>query len=564
MLLLQHPNKWYRQQALRQFGDRKDAAVLPGLQSLFSQGDAQTALEAIWAIHLSGGWNDEMARQAMLHADPYVRMWAVRLSGDQGKASSVTGQNLVDLASREMHPEVIGQLAATAKRLPAAVALPIFKALAPKIDQDDPDNPLMLWWSIEAKVAGHQEDIAEIFQDQSFWKYPPVKAVILDRLMQRLMMTGEAADHKLAAALFNQAPAPEFGELLMNGLLKGMRGKDLRLLPEYLLTAVKPFQANHAEGALAMGLRSGDSEAIDKVVKLIQDPNQPLPEKLAYIRIMAEGNLPGTVDAMLSVVENRQSEAVLIKTALRSLGAYASAEIGDRILKDYPDHLRADPEIRDATLHTLSSRDSWAKNLLDHIQVQKDIHASDVSREIVNQIKWVGNGVLQESAKDLWPKLNTSSTSEKEKEIARITSIVKPKMGSAEQGKKFFQILCSNCHQLNGKGGVIGPDLTGYDRGNVPYLAMQIVDPNLDIREGFVTYGLQAKDGRFISGIIKERSSREVTIQPVVGENITFSMEQVDSLVAQPISIMPERLTSNLTDQQVQDLFAYLMGEEVL
>src|SRR5690606_22254133 len=38
--LLRHPNKWYRQQALRQFGDRKDASAVPDLLKLLRSEDA--------------------------------------------------------------------------------------------------------------------------------------------------------------------------------------------------------------------------------------------------------------------------------------------------------------------------------------------------------------------------------------------------------------------------------------------------------------------------------------------------------------------------------------------
>ena len=564
ILLLQDSNKWYRQQALRQLGDRRETSAVPSLTRLLSTADDQTALEALWAINLSGGWNDLIAQQGYKHKDPFVRMWAVRLSGDSGDISPALARSLIDLSNLEEHPEVISQIAATAKRLPASSALPIFKSLTEKIDNADPDNPLMLWWALEAHVDDHQSDVAELFGDLSVWQQPVVRSVILERLMQRLMMTGQVEDYKLATQLFQKAPNKVYGKVLMNGFLKGMRGRDLSFLPADLLAAMTPFQSNREGGALAMDMRRADPEAIAKVVKIIADPDHPLPEKLTYIRIMGEISLPGTVDALLNVVESRKSDAVLIKSALSSLASYSLDEIGDRILKDYPDHLRADPEIRDASLYTLASRLSWAEKLIDHIRVQKDIHASDVSRGIVYQMKWLGVGQLHRATEEIWPNLSLATSAEKKHEIERIVRLMQKQKGSFKEGQKFFQILCANCHQLFGQGGTIGPDLTGYDRKNIPYLAMQIVDPNADIREGFVTHGLYAKDDRFFSGIIKDRSLKEVTIQPIVGEDIALNIEQIDSLVAKPVSIMPERLTSNLSDQQLQDLFTYLMGPEAL
>src|SRR5690554_4746933 len=76
--LLSHDNKWFRREALRQFGDRKDPSAIGVLLPMLKSGDAQEALEALWAINLSGGLTDELAVQTMKHADPFVRMWAVR------------------------------------------------------------------------------------------------------------------------------------------------------------------------------------------------------------------------------------------------------------------------------------------------------------------------------------------------------------------------------------------------------------------------------------------------------------------------------------------------------
>ena len=59
--LLSSPNKWFRQQALRIFGDRKDGSAVPLLQDLFQNGNEQEALEALWAIHLSGAFHDDLA-----------------------------------------------------------------------------------------------------------------------------------------------------------------------------------------------------------------------------------------------------------------------------------------------------------------------------------------------------------------------------------------------------------------------------------------------------------------------------------------------------------------------
>src|SRR5690606_13861412 len=83
IILLQNKNKWFRQQALKMLGDKKDQSSLQILNELLIKDSAQNALEALWAIHLiSGKLNDQVASISLTHSDPYVRMWGVRLICD--------------------------------------------------------------------------------------------------------------------------------------------------------------------------------------------------------------------------------------------------------------------------------------------------------------------------------------------------------------------------------------------------------------------------------------------------------------------------------------------------
>ena len=59
--LLSHPNKWWRQMALRVFWDRHDTNAVPKLAKLVAKETGQIALEAFWALNASGGFDDALA-----------------------------------------------------------------------------------------------------------------------------------------------------------------------------------------------------------------------------------------------------------------------------------------------------------------------------------------------------------------------------------------------------------------------------------------------------------------------------------------------------------------------
>ncbi|MEJ7664480.1 MAG: hypothetical protein WKG07_35695 [Hymenobacter sp.] len=86
--LLSNKNKWFRQHgACSSLEIESDASVISKLLPLLKGADGQTALEALWAINLSGGFDEKLAETGLHHSDPFVRMWTVRLLSDTNKVS---------------------------------------------------------------------------------------------------------------------------------------------------------------------------------------------------------------------------------------------------------------------------------------------------------------------------------------------------------------------------------------------------------------------------------------------------------------------------------------------
>src|SRR5439155_17039479 len=71
---LSSSNKWVRQTARRIIAERADASVLPRLKQLVSEKSGQLALEALWAVHLLGGFDEAFALRQLDHHDEFVRL----------------------------------------------------------------------------------------------------------------------------------------------------------------------------------------------------------------------------------------------------------------------------------------------------------------------------------------------------------------------------------------------------------------------------------------------------------------------------------------------------------
>ncbi|MFT7033266.1 MAG: putative heme-binding domain-containing protein [Cyclobacteriaceae bacterium] len=559
--VLTDKNKWFRQQALRILGDRKDKAILPALKEMLEKGNPQNALEALWAINLTGGFDTEIAHIALDHSNSYVRLWGIRLLGDQvgNKIQPSVAKKLASLAASEVQLEVLGQLASTAKRLKGQDGVPIISSLLQnQATASDSDNQLYIWWAVESKTISDRAELLALFGNQDLWDQPLVKEFVLARFIQRYALEGGFENYNSCVKLFELSPSKESTQILMDGLQEGLRGRDITEIPTSLARIIEQYQAEYGEGKLALGMRQNAPEKVAEALEVIVDKDKPSLERLSYIRILGEIDQPTSIPVLLKIATGQQYATGLRLASIHSLKHYEDSIIGKTIANAYQHQIRADLDLRNECFRLFASRPSWARQLLVKIFEIREIKQDEVPLDIVRQIKMLGDADLVSQVDAYWPGVKIASSDEKKLEIDKVRNALSSKKGDISAGKMIYQRSCGSCHRLFGEGGDIGPELTGYDRDNVNYLTLNIVDPNADIREGYVNYRIEKTDGQIIIGTIKDRSGGNVTIKPLGGNEMTLSATEVKNMEAQKTSIMPERILEPLSDQEISDLFAYL------
>src|SRR5215207_6230858 len=139
-----------------------------------------------------------------------------------------------------------------------------------------------------------------------------------------------------------------------------------------------------------------------------------------------------------------------------------------------------------------------------------------------------------------------------------ITRILAGNSGNADAGAKIFVKLCSSCHVLFGQGGTLGPELTGKERGNVPALLLNIIDPSASLREGYTLFQIKTRNDRTLVGFIDERDGTRLVIRDPAGQRTPVPLADIAEERALPTSLMPEGLLDGLSDKELRDFFAYL------
>jgi putative heme-binding domain-containing protein len=554
--LLADDNRWTRQTALRLLADRKDRTLVPRLKKLLTDSTGQLALEALWALNLSGGLDAQAARQGMAHADPYVRLATVRLLGDTGKVSPGLAAELERLARTEGHPEVRSQLACSARRLPATSGLPVVRRLlARDADARDIHIPLLLWWAIEAKAESDREAVLKLFAEPAVWKLPLVEEHLLERLMRRYAQAGGRQNLLTCARLLELAPQPAHAKRLLNGFEQAYAGRPLTNLPPELVEAL----AKRGGGSLSLRLRRGEERAVDEALKVLADARADREARLRLLQVFGEVRQPRAVPVLLGVLAGAREDA-LRTAALTALQPYDDPAVAGAVINL---HDQLTPDVRAAAQTLLLSRRGWTRQLLDAVDAAKvdrrGIPLDAVRRMTVHRDEAIERLVLKH-----WGKVQGATTARMREQIARYERVVRAGEGDPYPGKKLFEATCAKCHTLFGRGGHTGPDLTTYQRDDLANLLLHIVNPSAEIREGFETYLVTTQDGRALTGFLVEHDNRVVVLRSADGQDIRLERAQIDGLRAVAQSLMPEGLLDGLTDRQVRDLFAYLRSTQPL
>lgn len=554
--LLFHPNKWYRQQAVRLFGDRKDPSAIPLLAEIMKNSAGQPALDALWALYQSGGLDDKAKQIGLNHPNPSVRLWTFRLVCDDRNITEHAAKMLLSRAAWEEHPEVLSQMAASAKRLSAKHAFPIIRQLLSKKNiLGDPDIPLMIWWAMENFAETDQSNLLGLFTDKKVFDTPLLAEFIAPRLAQRWIMSGTRDELEACATLLKQATGTQAEASLAVSILEGLRGNTQVVLSQEMQQRINQFQLTSGEAPLLLKLRKMEPEAIAEALQVIINSDQSLSDRLAYIELFGQITIPETVPALLEIAE-RDPSPTLKQAAIRSLESYNDAEIGKSIAKFYPS-IRADSYVRESALHLFTVRKAWADAFFNELEQTRTIHGSDVPDILARKFLLLRDKSIDEKVNKHWPHAVPQSVDVLSRQINEASKTLVS--GNAMEGKSVYRRQCAACHRFNQEGGMTGPDLTGYNLTDKNYFLMQVMAPNTDIREGYESFRIETNDGRVLEGQIIQETANVITLQPSYGgKPITVNYDLLNDREITAWSAMPEGLLDTLSEQERNNLFAYM------
>jgi putative membrane-bound dehydrogenase-like protein len=505
-----------------------------------------------------GGNNKAQLEEALLSKDPLVVAQAIQLVAGQDarlKAHLPTVQNL---AKKPQPANVLLSMVSILQKLTNENRWTLASAILGNAENaktiaGENQLTLMTWYGIEP-VAFHKGAV------ELLAGVPKLQEFAARRVFSDIENNAETASQVLAyvgnevAAKNDKAAAG-----MLSGVMKGLAGRSRVAAPASWVAVEKQLRASSSKdlqvAAESLGVLFGDGASMDGLRKLAGDSTADYVARDKAILALAQAKDAESIPMFFNLLGDR----AVYSTVITSLAGFDHPDTAKQMLARMGGFKDGN---RGLAIDTMASRESYALDLIKAIEEGR-IDARELTAAQVRQMLAFGNdhiktvleakwGVVQETpearvaAIKKWQGILTSET------IAK---------ADLENGAALFKKSCANCHKLYGEGKAIAPDLTGANRSNLEYLLMNIVDPSSVVPKQFTTSVVALKDGRVITGVIVSETEQTLVIQ-TDKEQLTISRGDVEESRNTGKSLMPDGMLDSLTEDQVRDLFGFMMPKK--
>ena len=284
----------------------------------------------------------------------------------------------------------------------------------------------------------------------------------------------------------------------------------------------------------------------------------------------SQSPLTDRVSALLLLPYNRSGREETIALARQFLNPnqpiemqLAAVECLSRILRsEAPEHLlnsweRVGPRVRAEILDILLSRKDWTTALLARASKRPEL-ISSFSAVQRNQLRRSSDPAIKNLAEALFGNRETPNRQQLVDDYRAALDLV----GDPTSGSVHFASLCATCHQMEGVGVDVGPNLSSLSDKSPQALLIAILDPNRAVEDKYKQYIVTTKNGQNAAGILAEDTSTTITLTNTGGATQTFLRQNLSSIKSTGLSLMPEGLDASLDHQQMADLLAYLNASD--
>jgi putative membrane-bound dehydrogenase-like protein len=534
---LARTNAWWRDTAQRLLLERGDVSAVPALERLARHGLHPAA--RVQALHTLAGLarlSPPLLQAGLRDPHPRVREIALHL----GETHSDGWRK--ELPRLQSDPDSRVRLALTLalgdSDLAAKVLLP---ALVTAADRDATNrwHALALLSSVGSNATPLLEQLLTL---HSTWRSAntPGQAEFLERLAT--LAGGSDANQEWARLLprlpTGNAPS-HLGELALGaGLAEGLART--RHPWKYWLTQAPDTLAGQQPRLVAFSQFAAN---------IATNSHEPASHRLLALRTVRRA--PGVSDVTLPRLLEPSEPPEVQKAAARALFEVAEPATFRGVFASWPKFLRGTRrEIALAAARTPIG----LPELLEHLE-RGAIQLNELDAPIRQAMRQHAEPALRRRAEQL---LQATLVGDRAEVVQRFQPAL-ALQGDRGRGAVWFEKACLQCHALQGRGQVVGPDLAGIGSRPKEAILIDILEPNRVVAPDYVSYTVVTHAGDSLAGLLAAETATSITLRRAGQPDESILRSQITETRAEARSLMPDGLEQGMSTQDMADLLEFLI-----
>lgn len=525
---LESPHGWVRETAHRLIWERQDMTAVEPLRQLARSGTTpQSQILALWSLQGLKQLTAADVLTGLEAAHPRVREQAVRLSEEFSTQPEVV---LPAVVKRIDDPDVRvrWQVAFSLGEFSHPVAASALLKLA-QVSGNDSDMRVAILSSIP-RFAGEFVSLLLASPDTAG------SALTAETIASISSGTGAAETEKLLAAVLSANLSAPVRNRHLGALAEGLKLRGIRL------------SGLAASPTVSEATKALYRDWLTATLATVSAPAASPTDRLAAMDVLTGIGSPAVFAAFEPLLDAK-SAPELQERAARALAASSDAAAMTALMAKWKG---LGPKARREAIDKLTQSAAGAQVLLAGLE-QATVRTAELDRDKQQLLLNYPETSIKERAAKLLGVAGSNRKAVVAQHQAALSLEADP-----SRGRVVYAKICIQCHRAGTEGHAVGPDMVSFQNKSPDDLLVAILDPNREAQAVYTTYTAVTLNGQVASGIIAAESAASLTLRRAEAKEDVVLRDQLDELLSNGVSLMPEGLEKDLSPQQIADVIAFI------
>jgi putative heme-binding domain-containing protein len=602
---LGNPNLVVRTTATNLLVEKGAEAVAPVTTKIMSDGTTWQKVQGLWVLHRLGALENSAIDTASRSNDEAVRVHIIRILGERevwdDRADRIVMEALKDhsAAVRRASAEALGShpyadhilplLALIRYCDPADTHLKHVARMALRNEMNTRDkwtrvlsmNEDSIYRTIAADVAlgvptvdsaeyvgfyliMHFSEIAKLVREGK--KAPSPES--LDRRIRYLQHIARYSEPEFASDSLWIAEGeknPSAQVALLKAMQQGTQERGGSLDPKVLTFAAdvaKTLLASTNGGDVQAGIELAGSMKLEgakeTLAMVVAGKKSPAAQRTSAMTALVALDPTGSVASLGTILKDSAEPYDLREKAANLLNGTGKAQARTLLIEALA---TAPSRLQTAIATGLARTRDGAEALLGAVASGKASARPLQERGVVVGLETSGVPEIKSRLETLLKDLPPADKRIQDLIEKRRSGFVAFSNADRSRGAEVFAKNCAACHQLEGKGARVGPQLDGVGLRGLDRLLEDTLDPNRNVDQAFRVTTLALNDGRIASGLLLRQDGEIIVLADAQGKDVRIPASAVEEKKQSQLSPMPANMSEQIEEADFYQLIAYLLSQ---